>query len=265
MRALILSALAAALCFACASSNEKTAYADMSDPRVPVNASAPARNAEEWSFNATIIEACSCPMFCQCYFNSEPASHPGCCPPGTDPKDAPRYCRFNNAFRVNRGHFGSTQLEGVKFWVAGDLGSDFSKNEMDWAVLHFDPSVTKEQREAISTIVDHLYPVRWQSLTVGADYPIEWAATRDRAVARLGEDAAEVVLKKNEGMTEEPIVIENLRYWGAPRNDGFIMMQNEVQAYRATGKPYEFEGTNGFMITVDLNSTDAKKAPANGY
>ena len=27
----------------------------------------------EWSFNATIIEACSCPMFCQCYFNTKPA------------------------------------------------------------------------------------------------------------------------------------------------------------------------------------------------
>jgi len=31
--------------------------------------------APEWSMNATIIEACSCPMFCQCYFNTEPAGH----------------------------------------------------------------------------------------------------------------------------------------------------------------------------------------------
>src|ERR1700730_17054778 len=29
----------------------------------------------EWSMNATIIEACSCPMFCQCYFNDKPAAH----------------------------------------------------------------------------------------------------------------------------------------------------------------------------------------------
>src|SRR5512134_2964009 len=28
-----------------------------------------------WNMNATIIEACSCPMFCQCYFNSKPAEH----------------------------------------------------------------------------------------------------------------------------------------------------------------------------------------------
>ena len=30
---------------------------------------------QAWSMNGTIIEACSCPMFCQCYFNSEPAGH----------------------------------------------------------------------------------------------------------------------------------------------------------------------------------------------
>src|SRR6185369_16387387 len=38
---------------------------------------APARaaGANDWSLNATLIEACSCPMFCQCYFNAKPAGH----------------------------------------------------------------------------------------------------------------------------------------------------------------------------------------------
>lgn len=214
--------------------------------------------APKWSMNATIIEACSCPMFCQCYFDTKPASHPGCCPPGSDPSDAPRYCRFNNAFRVNHGSYGSTKLDGAKFWAAGDLGSDFSKNEMGWVVVHFDPAVTKEQREGITTALASLYPVKWTSFTVGKDYPIEWNATRERAVARLdGGKAAEVVLKKNQGMSDAPIVIENLRYWGAPRNDGFVLMANEIEAYRATDKPYEFKGTNGFMITFDIDSKSA--------
>lgn len=34
------------------------------------------------------------------------------------------------------------------------------------------------------------------------------------------------------------------------------MMPNEVQAYRAGDKPFEFKGTNGFMITLDINSRD---------
>jgi len=222
--------------------------------------------AADWSFNATIIEACSCPMFCQCYFNTQPASHPGCCPPGTDPKDAPRYCRFNNAFHVNRGMSGATKLDGAKFWVAGDLGGDFSAGEMDSAIVHFDPSVTAAQREAILAILGALYPVKWKSMKVAADLPMEWQAGKDRSVARLdGGKAAEVVLKRNAGMTDEPIVIENLRYWGAPRNDGFLLMQNEVEAYRLGDAPFEHRGTNGFMVTVDIASTDVAKAGSTGY
>ncbi len=30
---------------------------------------------QAWALNATVIEACTCPMFCQCYFDSKPAGH----------------------------------------------------------------------------------------------------------------------------------------------------------------------------------------------
>ncbi|MBI4364567.1 MAG: hypothetical protein HY568_03985, partial [Candidatus Latescibacteria bacterium] len=49
-------------------------------------------------------------------------------------------------------------------------------------------------------------------------------------------------------------------YWGAPRNDGFVLMPNEVEAYRVGDKPFEFKGTNGFMITVDITSKDVAAA-----
>jgi hypothetical protein len=212
-----------------------------------------------WEFNATIIEACSCPMFCQCYFNSRPAG-PGCCSNASDPLLATRFCRFNNVFRVNHGSHGDTKLDGVKFWLAGDLGADFSKGEMNWAILHFDPAVTKAQRDAVTTVLTSLYPVKWSNFSVGADAAIEWKGGKDRSEARLdGGKMGEVVLKRNQGMTDDPIVIHNLKYWGAPRNDGFVLMQNEVEAYRAGSKPYEFKDTNGFMITVDIASADVEK------
>ena len=61
--------------------------------------------------------------------------------------------------------------------------------------------------------------------------------------------------------SRKPVVIHNLAYWGAPRNDGFVMMPNEVEAYRVGPKAYEFKGTNGFMINIDMNSNDVA-APA---
>jgi hypothetical protein len=212
-----------------------------------------------WHMNATIIEACSCPMFCQCYFNTEPASSGGHGGHG----DGEHFCKFNNAFRVNGGNFGDVKLDGAKFWVAGDLGADFSQGKMNWAVLHFDPAVTPAQREGIKQMLTHIYPVQWRSFTVGKDAPMEWDYNKNRAVAKLdGGKIAEVVLNRSPGNTDEPVVMHNLKYWGTPRNDGFVMMKNEVQALRQVPsgeKPFEFTGTNGFMITFDIKSDDVKK------
>jgi hypothetical protein len=216
----------------------------------------------EWAMNASIIEACSCPMFCQCYFNHEPAGHAHMnMGPGHEGHmhgmGGEHFCKFNNAYQVNHGNYGTVKLDGAKFWLAGDLGSDFSKGKMNWSVLTFDPSVTKEQREGIQAILAKVYPVQWNSSTVAADAPIAWAAGKDRSVAKLADGKlGEVALNRFPGMTSDPIVIKNLKYWGTPRNDGFLLMPNEVEAYRAGDKPFEFKGTNGFMITFDINSKD---------
>jgi hypothetical protein len=89
-------------------------------------------------------------------------------------------------------------------------------------------------------------------------------------VARLGPDgkAGEVSLKRWPGNSgDEPVVIHNLKYWGTPRNEGFVLMPNQVEALRKApdGKePFEFKNSNGFMITFDITSKDvagAKGAP----
>jgi hypothetical protein len=206
----------------------------------------------EWALNATAIEACTCPMFCQCYFNTEPAAH------SHDHGDEAHFCRFNMAWTVNEGHFGDTDLDGALFWVAGDLGEGWDDGTVDWATLHFDPSVTEEQREGIATILGPLFPAEWRTFSIGDDLTIEWQATASEAVALLDNgNAAEMrLIHPPTAMNEEPALLTNIRYWGAPRHDGFIMMPNEVQAYRLGDSVFESSGTNGFMITVDINSDD---------
>src|SRR5207245_2164410 len=104
-------------------------------------------------------------------------------------------------------------LDGAKFWVAGDLGGDFSKGQMDWAVLTFEPSVMEKQRKAIAEILGHVYPVKWNSFTITKDAAMSWKATKDKAEAKLDNGkTAEVVLNRNPGMTDDPVVIKNLKY-----------------------------------------------------
>jgi len=137
--------------------------------------------------------------------------------------------------------------------------------ELDWAVCHFDKAATPEQRAAILAILPNVYPAKWSSFEAGDDGTMAWRADNNEAHATLdGGKTAEVKLKRFPGNTDDPIVIHNLKYWGVPRNDGFVLMPNEVEAYRVGAKAFEFEGTNGFMITIDMNSkdlaADAKKA-----
>jgi uncharacterized protein DUF1326 len=213
----------------------------------------------DWSMNATIIEACSCPMFCQCYFNPKPAGQSG----AHGGAATEHFCKFNNAFRVNTGHYGATKLDGAKFWVAGDLGDDFSDGEMKWGVLTFDPSVTKEQRAGVQAVLGGLYPVKWTKFSVAPDGKMDWTFDKDKAHALLnGGKTAEVALTRFPGNTNDPIVIQNLKYWGAPRNDGFVLMPNTVEGWHEGTDPFEFKGTNGFMITFDIASKDVGPAKA---
>jgi hypothetical protein len=222
--------------------------------RTPARAASP-----DWAAKMTVIEACSCPMFCQCYFNTKPAAHVG-----HEGHEAQHFCRANNAYKITAGHFGTTSLDGAKFWLAGDLGGDFSGGVMDWGILYLDKALSPAQRDAIQTIVAQLFPVKWKSLKTAEGSIDKWEFTKDGAHALLDSGkTGEVKLKAFPGMGGNPVVMKNLPYWGAPRNEGFVMMPNEVEAYRVGPNAFEFKGTNGFMLTLDINSNDVKPPAAN--
>jgi hypothetical protein len=209
----------------------------------------------DWAVNTTIIDGCSCRMLCPCIFGS-PATVGSA---ATHEHGGHRSCYFNQAYRVNKGHHGRVRLDGLKFWFAGDKG------DAKTVELTFEPSATHEQRRAIRAFLSHFLPLQWTSLTEGPDAEIEWKAVAVRAEARLdGGKAAEVVLIRNPGATGEgTTVIKNMRYFGASRNDGFNILPVARVAHRRgpIPAPFEFRGTSGWTITVDMTSKDVVAAP----
>jgi len=214
----------------------------------------------EWALNATAIEACSCPMFCQCYFNAKPAGHHQHATGGHQ-----HYCRANLAYKINKGRYGDVKLDGAKFWVVSDLGADFSEGKMDWAVMYFDKAMTPPQRDGLTKMFASVFPVSWKSFTTAEASIDKWEFNNDTAHALMdGGKTAEVRLRRHPGNTNDPVVIKNLKYWGTPRNDGFILMPNVVEAYRVGPKAFEYKESNGFLITFDMTSADVpKKAASN--
>jgi hypothetical protein len=222
---------------------------------LPVLAGQAGTTAADWSMNASVIQACTCPVLCQAVVDREALGDEGTY------LDPPHYCRFNSAFRVNYGHSGSVKLDGTKFWISGDFGSDPSKGRAEWAILTFDRATSQAQRNALGEIITRLMPAKWQMLTV-AEGDIQWTPGREVAWATLdGGETAEIRLKRFQGITREPVVVRNLRYFGASRNDGFALMPNVIETLRKGDKAFESRGTCGFTVTVDI---DSKAAPATG-
>ena len=141
-----------------------------------------------WQARLRYIEACSCELFCPCYFNDH-ASHQG---------SGERSCTFNNVARVETGKYGDLDLGGLKVWLSGDLGADWgTKGQAGWLVATFEPSATQKQKDAIMAIMTKVYPVKWKSVQFDST-PITWKISPDgkTAEAKMGNGKGEVKLTR---------------------------------------------------------------------
>jgi len=195
-----------------------------------------------------IIEACSCPLMCGCYFNSEPNN--------------PHMCTFNNAYRFRPGsHYGNVDLSNAKVWLSGDLGGEaLSKGKAAWVMLTFDKKTTPAQREAMGKVMGKIYPVQWAKMETRED-DIEWHhdAANKADHAKMGSGMAEVTLARGQWeSTNMPTVIKGLKYFGSNSNDGFVLAKG-THYYHGDTK-FDLKDMNGFFITV--HSKGKIEAPA---
>lgn len=210
-----------------------------------------------WFMDASVIEASSCPAFGEQWVGAPPAAG------GAAP------CRFTRAFHVNRGKYGAIELEGATFWMAGEQGFETDRPAASWAVVTFDRATSAAQRDAIRVALAKLYPGPWTSLT-SAEGAIEWTdldntinlhpRSDDYAHATLdGGRTAEVRLERPAHADDpaQQVLLQNLRYWGAGSNDGFVLMPCTIQAWRGSGVPFEERRSNGFTITFHIQSSSA--------
>ena len=204
-------------------------------------AAAPAKGDRAGTYDVTgdVIEACSCPLFCVCYFNSEPAN--------------PHMCEFNMAYRLRPGsHWGDVDLSNARFWLSGDLGPDaLSKGEAGWVVVTFDRKTTSPaQRQAIGNALGKIYPVKWGKMETRED-DVEWHhdAANKANHARLASGMAEVTLSRGTWeSTGTATVLKGLKYFGATSNDGFVALKS-THYYHGDNK-FDLKDMNGFFITV---------------
>lgn len=205
-----------------------------------------------WKMTADYVEACSCHLFCPCYFNKQ-AEHP--------------YCEFNMAVTVRAGHSGNTNLAGAKYWLSGDLGANWgTEKKAKWVVVSFDPKTTKAQRDALAPMILKTYGLEWPELKV-LEAPIEINRTADIAEAKLGDGKiAYMKLKREPGMDGKGVVLKNVKYFDAVSNSGFEMYRSIEHRADIEGHNFSYSDRNAFLITIvsqEAAAAGAEKKPGN--
>ena len=198
----------------------------------------------DFSMTASYIEACSCDMFCPCYFNNHSTMHMD-----------KQFCRANLVLKVDTGYYKSTKLDGAKVWVSTDLGSDWSTGKDSWVVMTFDPSDTPEQKAALGDILGQLYPFKWEKAAMDTQ-AFSWNVDEKTGVAhaKMSNGKGEVILERVAGTKpDQEVVIPNLQYWEAQSNNGFRMWKTKEESYSGQGHEFDYKGTNGFLITITFS------------
>jgi Protein of unknown function (DUF1326) len=207
----------------------------------------------DFDMTASYIEACSCDMFCPCYFNTHSTNHMEM----GEKHSEEHFCRANLVLKVDKGYYKDVKLDGAKVWIGSDLGSDWSTGKDSWLVVNFDPSVSNEQQAALADILGQLYPIPWQKKAVQTG-AFSWGVDTKTGVAhaKMKDGKGEVILERVAG--DDPsheVVMRNLKYWGAQSNNGFRMWKSKHEAFEGDGHKFSYEGTNGFLITIHFSGT----------
>lgn len=197
---------------------------------------AAAPSGPAWRMKADYVEACSCHLFCPCYFNKH-AEHP--------------MCEFNIAVTVREGHSGDVNLTNAKYWLTGDLGDNWgTEKKASWVTVTFDPATSKAQRDALAPMILKTYGLDWPELKV-QEGPIEIHQSGDIVEAKLADGKqAYMKLKREPGADGKGVVLKNVKYFEASQNDGFQLYKSIEHRADVNGHQFSFSDRNAFLITV---------------
>src|SRR5260370_819343 len=142
-----------------------------------------------------------------------------------------------------------------RYWITGDLGDEWGTNKKgSWAVVSFDPSTSKEQRDALAPMILKTYGLEWGDLKV-QEAPIEISKSVDIVNATLGGgQMASMKLTREAGADGKGVVLRNVKYFGAQNNDGFEMYRSLDHSAHVQGHNFSYSDRNAFLISIDTHA-----------
>jgi len=190
-----------------------------------------------WQMSGQYYETCSCDFVCPCILGQM----------AVEPTHGS--CTFAMAFRIERGAFGATPLDGLGFVVLGFTPEAMGKG--NWSVgLIADQHASAEQRDAITTIASGAGggPMAVLSGLVGRflgveSAPIEFSesgVTWSVSAAKFVDMSATGAMGMNPDQAE-PMQLEHT---GHPANDRLGLYRASKSHVHALGLSWDSKGGN---------------------
>jgi hypothetical protein len=197
---------------------------------------------EPWSLKGELTLSCNCEVFCPCVLSLG--------------KSAPTegYCQTWAAVRIDEGHFGGTDLSGIKFGFMAEIPGRLGRG--NWTVALFvDDKASAYQTKALTWIMTGraggstaLLKILAGSFLGVRQVPISYELqgdTRVIQIEKIVDGAITPVRGKDKG---GKVVIRNSEYWIAP---DIIVSQADRSRFRLFGRNWNFEGRSAEICQLD--------------
>ena len=163
------------------------------------------------------------------------------------------YCQTWAAVKIDQGHFGETDLSGVKFGFMADIPGRLGRG--NWTVgLFVDDKAPVQASKALTWIMTGraggstaLLKILAGSFLGVRQVPIVYETQGDTRIVRI-EKIVDGAITPVRGKDKGPVVIRNSQYWIAP---DILVSRADKSRFRLFGRNWNFEGRSAEICQLD--------------
>jgi hypothetical protein len=199
------------------------------------------RVTDAWSLEGELTLSCNCEVFCPCVLSLGQSA----------PTEG--YCLTWACVRVDEGHFGDTDLSGVKFGFMAEIPGKLGRG--NWTVALFvDDKATVQALKALTWIMTGraggstgLLKILAGSFLGARQVPIVYETHGETRIIKI-EKIVDGAITPVRGKDSGNVVIRNSEYWISP---DIIVARADKSRFRLLGRNWNFEGRSAEICKLD--------------
>jgi hypothetical protein len=201
------------------------------------------RVSDPWAIKGELTLSCNCEVFCPCVLSLGQSA----------PTEG--YCLTWAAVRIDQGHFGETDLAGVKFGFMAEIPGKLGRG--NWTVALFvDDNASAQVAKALTWIMTGraggstaLLKILAGSFLGVRQVPIVYETQGDTRIIKIEKivDGA-ITPVRGKDKDQGNVVIRNSEYWIGP---DVIVSRADKSRFRGFGRNWKLDGRSAEIVRLD--------------